>query len=90
MQARLKKEVAGYNLEHNHLLFHFKEAEERDLIFCQPWVVVGQTLVMEPWWPGFFPIERDYQVDHGVGPLATTPGGTLGGGGNPKNPQASQ
>lgn len=58
LRAGLKGEVAGYGLEQGHLLFCFKEAGERNLIFCQSWVVAGQTLAVEPWQPSFFLIEE--------------------------------
>lgn len=57
LQARLKGDVVGYDLEQGYLLFHFKEAGERDVILHRPWVVAGQALAMEPWWLGFFPVE---------------------------------
>lgn len=50
----LKGELVGYGLEQGHLLFHFKKAKERDLILSRSWVVVGQTLAVVLWRPGFF------------------------------------
>lgn len=35
-------------------LVRFKEAKERDLVLHWPWVVMGQAMVVEPWWLGFF------------------------------------
>ena len=50
----LKGKVAGYDLEQCYLLFRFMEVEERDLILDQPWMVISQVLVVEPWRSGFF------------------------------------
>ena len=52
-QAALKGEVVVYNMEQGHLMVRFMEAGERDLILGRSWVVAGQALAVEPWWPRF-------------------------------------
>ena len=53
----IRGEVSVFGLDGGLLLFRFGEPEEQDYVLRWPWVVAGQALALEPWRPGFFPVE---------------------------------
>lgn len=43
----IERGVAEFSLEKGCALVCFEEAKKRDLVLCEPWVIMGQALVVE-------------------------------------------